>query len=46
MDIPGVEMNLRNLFHRFSSPVRCHSEKGAITIAETLIVLAIGLVLC
>ena len=44
MDIPGVEMNLRNLFRRFSSPVCCHPEKGAITIAETLIVLAIGLV--
>ena len=44
MDISGVEMNLRNLFHRVSSPICCHSEKGAITIAETLIVLAIGLV--
>ena len=44
MDIPGVEMNLGNQFHRFSSSVCCHSEKGAITIAETLIVLAIGLV--
>ena len=44
MDIPGVEMNLRNLRDRFA-PLDCHhSERGAITIAETLIVLAIGLV--
>ena len=44
MDIPGVEMKLGNLLARFAPPVRCHSEKGAITVAETLIVLAIGLV--
>ena len=37
-------MNLGNQFHRFSSSVCRPSEKGAITIAETLIVLAIGLV--
>ena len=44
MDIPGVEMNPGNLRDRFA-PLDCrHSEKGAITIAETLIVLAIGLV--
>ena len=44
MDIPGVEMNPGNLRDRFA-PLDCsHSERGAITIAETLIVLAIGLV--
>ena len=37
-------MNSRNLFHRVSPPVCRPSEKGAITIAETLIVLAVGLV--
>ena len=42
MDIPGVEMKLKNL----PNAPACHeSEKGAITIAETLIVLSIGLVL-
>ena len=44
MDIPGVEMKLGNLLARFAPPVHCHSEKGAITVAETLIVLGIGLV--
>ena len=44
MDIPGVEMNPGNLRDRFA-PLDCRqSEKGVITIAETLIVLAIGLV--
>ena len=42
MDIPGVEMKLRN---PLAPPNRRYSEKGAITIAETLIVLSIGLVL-
>ena len=41
MDIPGVEMKLRNLL---ASPAGRHSEKGAITIVETLIVLSIGLI--
>ena len=41
MDIPGVEMKLRN---RLASPAGRHSEKGAITIVETLIVLSIGLI--
>ena len=44
MDIPGVEMKLLSLLARFAPPVRYHSEKGAITVVETLIVLAIGLV--
>ena len=37
-------MNVRNLIHRCSLPVCRPSEKGAITVAETLIALAIGLV--
>ena len=41
MDIPGVEMKLRNLL---ASPAGRYSEKGAITIVETLIVLSIGLI--
>ena len=41
MDIPGVEMKLRNLL---ASPADRYSEKGAITIVETLIVLSIGLI--
>ena len=41
MDIPGVEMKLEDLRDLFA---RRQSEKGVITIAETLIVLAIGLV--
>ena len=41
MDIPGVEMKLRNLL---ASPAERYSEKGAITIVETLIVLSIGLI--
>ena len=41
MDIPGVEMKPRNLP---ASPAGRHSEKGAITIVETLIVLSIGLI--
>ena len=41
MDIPGVEMKPRNLL---ASPAGRHSEKGAITIVETLIVLSIGLI--
>ena len=44
MDIPGVEMKLGNLRDRFALLVCRHSEKGAITIAETLIVLSIGLI--
>ena len=44
MDIPGVEMKLGNLLARFAPLFRCHSEKGVITVAETLIVLGIGLV--
>ena len=44
MDIPGVEMKLGNQRERFA-PLACrHSERGAITIAETLIVLAVGLI--
>ena len=41
MDIPGVEMKLRNLL---ASPAGRYSETGAITIVETLIVLSIGLI--
>ena len=41
MDIPGVEMKLRNLL---ASPADRYSEKGVITIVETLIVLSIGLI--
>ena len=41
MDIPGVEMKLGNLP---TSPAGRDSEKGAITIVETLIVLSIGLI--
>ena len=41
MDIPGVEMKLRNLL---ASPADRYSEKGAITIVETLIVISIGLI--
>ena len=41
MDIPGVEMKPGNLL---ASPAGRHSEKGAITIVETLIVLSIGLI--
>ena len=41
MDIPGVEMKLRNLL---ASPAGRYSEMGAITIVETLIVLSIGLI--
>ena len=44
MDIPGVEMKLGNLRDRFALLVCRHSEKGSITIAETLIVLSIGLI--
>ena len=41
MDIPGVEMKLKNP----PNAPACHeSEKGAITIVETLIVLSIGLI--
>ena len=43
MDIPGVEMKLKKSA-RLHQTDR-YSEKGAITIAETLIVLSIGLVL-
>ena len=41
MDIPGVEMKSGNLL---ASPADRDSEKGAITIVETLIVLSIGLI--
>ena len=41
MDIPGVEMKPGNLL---ASPADRYSEKGAITIVETLIVLSIGLI--
>ncbi len=41
MDLPGVEMKPGNLL---ASPADRDSEKGAITIVETLIVISIGLI--
>ena len=41
MDISGVDMKMRD---RLASPAGHYSEKGAITIVETLIVLSIGLI--